>query len=116
MSTHLIVKCQFEGWHSWPEAPNDCAYLRNIHRHMFHVELTTKAVSNLNREIEFIGLKHKVQEWCVARFGGLGYGKFSSNLSCEHMAQLILREFDASQVEVFEDGENGAVAFVEDYK
>ena len=40
MSLNLVrrwirVRTTFEGFHCWPSAPNEVAFLRNVHRHLF---------------------------------------------------------------------------------
>jgi hypothetical protein len=61
-------------------------------------------VASLDREVEFIDLKERVE--AVTKV-------FSDNpgpLSCEQLAESLMRCFGFSKVEVLEDGENGAVA------
>ena len=33
----VVVKTEFEGFHSWEDAPDEVSFLRNLHRHIFHV-------------------------------------------------------------------------------
>lgn len=102
----VFVTTQFEGYHRWKDAPDKEAFLRDWHRHIFHVTMTME-VSHGNREIEFFDLKDKlntfVLPWLGRRF----------EWSCEQLAEQILNNFDAYMVEVSEDGENGATVVKE---
>lgn len=115
METKVSVWCttQFEGWHRWMDAPHEFAYLRCSHRHMFHVKVQV-TVQELDRQIEFIDLKHKVEELLgLSLFGNTSQSKPAYH-SCEMMAkelgqalQLALNT-ELITVTVSEDGENGA--------
>lgn len=100
----VVAQTRFEGFHSWPDAPEEVEFLRNRHRHEFHVR-AEKIVSHDNREVEFILLKQEIdatieegQEICAAE-----------HWSCEQWAKHLLDTLKLDKVEVFEDGENGAV-------
>ncbi|CAB4149958.1 hypothetical protein UFOVP558_53 [uncultured Caudovirales phage] len=104
----IEVRFQFEGIHHWPEAPREVDFLRDKHRHIFHVRARMN-VSHDDRELEFILVQHKLKA-LVSCFGyDLG------RLSCEQIAYEILKycvqDLGRSEieVEVSEDGENGAV-------
>ena len=106
-STHVIVRGQFEGFHCYPEAPEQVAYLRNLHRHVFHYEVEMEVFHD-DREVEFIILKHQVDEFIKEAL-------WPERRSCEQMAYEIgqyiqtLYGFDRFlSVSVFEDNENGA--------
>lgn len=100
--TVVWVTTQFEGIHCWPEAPEEVRYLKHPHRHIFHVKIGV-TVSHANREIEFILLKKRVNEY-ITQMNLAG----PHTLSCEMMATMLFQEFQADFVEVSEDGENGA--------
>lgn len=104
MSTRIFVTLQFEGFHRWKDAPEEHAYLRDYHRHMFHVRVELP-VEHSNRDTEFIAFKRKVEGW-LQIFSGWDR-RFE--YSCEQLAEKILRQFGASVVTVSEDGENGAI-------
>jgi hypothetical protein len=101
MAMHIVVKFAFEGIHSWPSAPDEVSFLRNLHRHIFHVE-AVKYVSHADREIEIIMLKREMQEVAQRRFRG------PHMMSCEMMAMDLAKTFDLIRCTVLEDGENGA--------
>lgn len=99
----IWVTTQFEGFHQWEGAPVEHKYLRNTHRHLFHVKVW-KDVEGSDREVEFIEFQRRVSTYCRQLFGG---GKVLA-ASCEQMAALIGSHFGAYRVDVSEDGENGA--------
>ena len=97
----LTVFCRtsFEGFHSWPAAPGQVSYLRARHRHVFHVRVDVPVMHG-DRDVEFITLKHRVDEWIRTEAG--------ASRSCEQWAEAIGKAFNAVAVEVSEDNENGA--------
>ncbi len=103
MKTIVWVGTMFEGFHRWVDAPDDVAFLRDYHRHIFEVRLGI-AVTDTNREVEFFQLKRKVDGFILDNYEGR-YFEFS----CEQIAEVLLNEFKADFVEVSEDGENGAI-------
>jgi flagellar biosynthesis component FlhA len=102
MKTYVWITTSFEGWHHWENAPDTVPYLRDNHRHIFHVKLW-KEVQEQDREIEFITFKHNVESYIEQKYEG-----HSFHYSCEMIATDLLNHFQASIVEVSEDGENGA--------
>ena len=104
--TYVFITTSFEGFHCWPDAPDEVAFLRDRHRHIFHVRLEAE-VGHDDRDIEFILLKRAVDEE-IKRVLSSNDPKRRS-WSCESWARHLLEEFDATFVEVSEDGENGAI-------
>lgn len=103
MKTKFVwIQTTFEGFHRWIGAPAAVAFLRGFHRHIFKVKLGME-VTHDNREIEFFQLKGEVDKFINKFYQGK---RFES--SCEEIAGHFLNQFDASFVEVSEDGENGA--------
>ena len=106
----MMVFCRFqkEKLHRWPGAVEhkEVSYLANLHRHMFHFQVKLE-VSHDDREIEFIMLKHEMEKLVD------GWGEEVG--SCEMMASSIARYLRERypgrqfEIEVSEDGENGAV-------
>lgn len=103
----------FEGWHCWGDAPDQYAYLRDSHRHLFHFRAEVQ-VSSDDRQIEFIELKHRVEQ--VILDGRIVSRDFTmpTEHSCEAMARFVLGYLvglyptQFVEVTVSEDGENGA--------
>jgi len=110
MKRFVVIQFEIEGVHHWPDCPHeDVAYLRDKHRHVFHVRTAT-AVGHGDREIEIIRHKRAMMRWLVKAFprykgGCLDFGKFS----CEMIAEAIINEFGCDWCRVLEDGENGAL-------
>lgn len=112
IDTFIKVQFQFEGFHCWPGAPKEVAFLCNMHRHMFHVSATIE-VFDEDRELEFVLVKRYLER--EVRHA-VNYEVWPQSASCEMMATSIarmIRERYGSnrfvQVEVSEDGENGAI-------
>lgn len=101
------VTVKMEGYHRWPNAPEEVAFLRNEHRHVF--EITVHIDIETARQAEFFmvqrQLKLFVEHNCLIHRG--------STLSCEEIAEYILTNFsisyDVRLVKVSEDGENYAI-------
>ena len=105
------VRTQFEGFHCWEDAPEQTKYLKNRHRHIFHVKVWV-SVNNINREIEFITLKNQVNE-IIGRIKATNSDH--ETYSCEMWAQKTKNHLslfyskNRIMVSVSEDGENGAM-------
>lgn len=102
--TSIYVRTSFVAFHNWEGAPRSVAFLRNKHRHVFHVTVE-KEVSHQDREIEFFTYKAAIDKWIDKNWANY----FWENKSCEMFAQELLERFDADRVIVSEDGENGAI-------
>lgn len=100
--TSVWVTTQFIGFHRWKDAPDEVKFLRDWHRHVFHVKLGVPVDHN-NRDIEFILLKDKLSYFISANFAK------QFEYSCEQIAEMIVTKFNGSFCEVSEDGENGAL-------
>jgi hypothetical protein len=74
---------------------------------MFHVE-AKKEVSHTNRDVEFIGLRRQMEEWCRDALTRENLSRKTYTHSCEQIAQDLLMLFELSSCKVFEDNENGA--------
>lgn len=118
----VIVKTQFEGIHCYPEAPEEVAFLRTPHRHIFHVEAEIETFHD-DRELEFILVKREIDMIIIRNYSARAIG----TTSCEQIATLIQKELKKQypyreridkrdnliherkiNVKVFEDNENGA--------
>lgn len=108
-STLTVVYCTvlFEGIHCWPECPfEEVKYLRDPHRHIFHIK-SHKQVFHDDRDIEFIMLKHQVENYLHHKFP---HGQMGAT-SCEMLCRELMFEFNLVEVSVSEDGENGAIVY-----
>ncbi len=117
MNRQIYIQTQFVGYHRWDDAPEEVAFLRNIHRHIFHVKVSVPVKHN-NRDIEFFMLKQLIDDFienhivhpALAGDGNMG--------SCEMIGEQIaiythkhyqFKYNDIVSVEVSEDSENGAI-------
>lgn len=106
MPTNSIwIRFAFEGFHRWKDAPDEVAFLRDRHRHLFHVRVEW-SVTHADRDREFF-IEQRAARAAVA---ALQAAPGCEEWSCEHWAARILEATGASRVEVSEDGENGATA------
>jgi hypothetical protein len=107
--TRIWVTTSFQAIHSWRDCDIEkVAFLRNKHRHLFRVKVTCRVYHN-DRDVEFFVLQDQVDMICAA-----WHKKDIGSQSCEMMAHdlmLSLRDqkYDVEEVEVSEDGENGAI-------
>lgn len=110
---YIFIKTQFEKLHKWENAPKSEAFLRNLHRHIFHVKVTI-SVEDDDREIEYFALKKKVDQIIKNHITGTT-DTHKETMSCEQIAEIILDvlelEYDNNeiQVEISEDNENGSI-------
>lgn len=98
------------GFHCYPDAPDEVAYLRDRHRHVFKFKVEIEVFHD-ERDIEF----HMFQSWCLAQYADSIPGRLEADgKSCETLAYELglriqlahpTREFT---VEVSEDGECGS--------
>lgn len=113
LATFLDVRHQFQGYHMWPDAPDEVAFLRSLHRHVFHVRLRLKV--SADREEEFFLVQRKMIECSVLK--ALPQLEKTPELSCESIAEIYFnffydRKYVVEEVEVTEDNENGAIVRV----
>jgi hypothetical protein len=100
----IFITTRFEGFHSWPNAPSEVAFLRDPHRHIFHVRCW-REVTHDDRDVEFILWKREIEK----QIGLLADANDTKHWSCERWARAIGERCGAHSVEVSEDGENGAL-------
>jgi hypothetical protein len=101
------VRFRKEGYHSWPAAPNEVAFLASLHRHMFHFQVDVQQFGD-DRDLEFFILSRKIQTWFDAQ-------SWEGRTSCEMFCFAIKRWLETEypermvRVSVYEDGENGSI-------
>ena len=117
-TTKVWVTTSFVGFHCWPAAPKEVAYLRNLHRHLFGVKVTIN-VNHQDRDIEYHMLKAEVEKLVTELKQRL---EVSPHFSCERMADYLataLASFkyygkeSTIEVEVDEDGECGSIVLID---
>ncbi|MBQ0154167.1 MAG: hypothetical protein KBS70_05220 [Bacteroidales bacterium] len=98
---------QIEGFHKWENAPKECAYLRNRHRHLFVIRCSFD-VQDEDREIEINMRQNEIESFLRLQFGipmELG------GRSCEHLAHLLMERYsNLCKVTVLEDNYGGATS------
>jgi len=106
MQTQVIVTHRIAGFHFWPDAPDEVAYLKSLHRHLFMFVVAWK-VGHDDRDVEF----HTAQKWIREAYDE---PKNFGAMSCEMISKdLWSKLVDAGHaapawVEVWEDEECGA--------
>lgn len=109
-ATYISVYFQFEGFHKWSNAPDEVGFLRDLHRHIFHVKSTIQ-VSHSDRDLEFILVKRWLESEVSKMKTVLGEGA-SCEMMCRYFIDVITDRHPSTpyvMVEVSEDGENGGI-------
>lgn len=113
-TTSIIVRAQASGFHCYENAPDEVAFLREVHRHVFHVEAELEVYHD-DRELEFFLVQRELKRLLEEALGSLPLHA----RSCERIARTIQqrlfrlystqgKETRAVAVYVSEDNENGA--------
>lgn len=105
-SVEVWATWTYHGFHQWPDATGERAYLAHRHRHLFYGTASV-AVAHDDREVEF----HDLQAVCEAATRQFTEAGASS---CEMMAAAVIDAISAEwpgrnvSVTISEDGECGA--------
>jgi len=115
MKTHIWVTHKVPGFHQWMGAPASVSFLKDAHRHEFHIRMTVN-VNHQDREVEFFTLQSELRIHLNSTYPKNEHGYNFYNRSCEMIASDILSEFKERGynivcVEVSEDNENGAIVY-----
>jgi|LGVF01.2.fsa_nt_gb hypothetical protein len=106
----IKVRTTFIAAHCWPDAPDEVAFLRNQHRHIFNV-IAIIPVGHNDRELEYFMVLHNIDD-AISRIIS---PEWKGTESCEMIAEMIatrlsiIYDRDNITVEVNEDGENGSI-------
>lgn len=102
----IWVTFRHEGVHSYPDAPDPVAYLRNAHRHVFHFKVSIEVEHN-ERDLEF----HMFKQELLALYGDgvIDHNNRSCETIAEELGVEIRKRYQGRdlRIEVSEDGENG---------
>ncbi len=106
-SRTIFVTFQREGIHHYPDAPAGVEFLIHPHRHIFHFRVTLDVFHN-DRDVEFILFKRELES--LYGEGTLQMSYKSCEMLAEDLIEYISKTYPRRniQVEVSEDGENGA--------
>lgn len=104
-NSFIFITTSFEGFHSYPEAPEEVSFLKDRHRHMFHVKIWIEVFHD-NRDIEFILFKRYIDVLLMSS----DLNDKSCEMICDHLAREIKAMYPNREIkiEVSEDNENGA--------
>ena len=101
----IFITTEFEGFHKYPNAPEEVSFLRDFHRHIFKVKVSIEVFHN-ERDIEFILFKRYINSL-------ISNGDMNC-LSCEAISDILFEKINEKYpnrkitIEVSEDGENGS--------
>lgn len=105
MKREVITYNEIQGFHCWPDARRNVAYLASQHRHIFVIRCRAE-VSHNEREIEINTEQDRIEESLKEAFGTPC--RFH-DMSCESIAEWLLNSLpELNYVEVLEDGYGGA--------
>lgn len=107
MNIYVKTYNEIKGLHCWKDAPQPVAFLRYPHLHVFHI-ITEFEVRDEDREIEILMKEKEIEDYLIKKYYKNGFCDFGG-MSCEMIANEILRQFRANYCEVLEDGKGGAV-------
>jgi len=107
MKSTVIIQFEIEGFHHYPNAPQEVNFLSHNHRHTFIVK-AGYLVEDLNREKEIFIERDYIKEYLTECFGSpCQFGA----MSCEMIAAEIL-EYASEEgmiwCEVWEENTGGA--------
>lgn len=111
MTNYIYITTQFEGFHRYPDAPDEVAFLRERHRHIFHIKFFIE-VEHDDRSIEFFMFKKQVET--------LIENSELDNSSCEVIANYLHSKIKLvypgrkMKIDVSEDLENGCLTEYEE--
>lgn len=109
MKKLIVIKTDFPATHHWPDCDiPEVNFLRHPHRHLFYVVMKFRVDHN-DRDIEFIRQKKEIEFFCEREYKDTFIGK----MSCEDIAEELMKTFEADFVSVFEDNENGAEIYAD---
>jgi hypothetical protein len=106
MTTTVIATHRVKGFHYWPNAPDEVAYLRALHRHEFMFIVGWK-VGHDDRQVEY----HTAQAWMKSFFvEPQNFGARSCETLCKDMfvSLELAGHPKPSFIECWEDEENGS--------
>lgn len=113
----IQVRTSFVGVHQWLNAPEEVAFLRNLHRHVFKVSVCCQ-VNHSDRELEFFMVRQTIDTWMRSTYPSYHNNmpdiKFLGTYSCEQIASdlqaVLFQKYNRPfSVIVREDDENAGI-------
>lgn len=111
--TYIESKIVIEGFHFWKNAPEEVAFLKDNHRHLFVIR-ARKEVFHDDRDVEFILFGRKIKQYLIDKYGDIAHCCQFGGMSCEMIAKELISQFELNYCSVFEDDENGAIVTQEE--
>jgi len=105
LNNFVWITTSFEGFHKYPDAPEEVSFLKERHRHIFKLKIWIEVFHN-DRDIEFILFKRFIDSLIVEN--EMDYK--SCEMISDDLANWINEKFPKRtiKIEVSEDGENGS--------
>jgi len=105
VNNYIWITTQFAGVHSYIDAPEEVAFLRNEHRHIFHARVYIEIFHD-DRDIEFILFKRFVESLIIKS----DFDYMSCEMISDELALKIKEKYTDRRIiiEISEDGENGS--------
>lgn len=107
LTRYITVRGQYVGFHKYENAPDEVAFLKHRHRHLFKWEVIIQVFHD-DRELEFFMVKDLIENE-ILRFTLLKDNLGSCEMQAERMLMGLLQEYGTLryyQITVSEDGEN----------
>jgi len=106
MTNYIWITTQFEGFHRYPDAPDEVAFLRDLHRHIFHIKVYIEVFHN-ERDIEFILFKKLIEN--EVKINSNHFNHMSCEMIADDLSMFIKLKYPSRKlkIEVSEDKENG---------
>lgn len=103
--SYIWITTSFEGYHSYKDAPDEVSFLKNKHRHIFHIKVWIEIFHN-DRDIEFILFKRFVDNFIKDN----DFNNHSCEMISDDLYKYIIAKYSNRQIqiEVSEDNENGS--------
>lgn len=116
-TAYAKVQTTFTATHRWEDAPESVEFLQDAHRHEFHVKALIEQFHD-DRDVEYIQVKRKIDSYLEKEYDQQDLDEMSCEMIANDIISFIKMEIEDSinrfvQVEVLEDGENGAVVLNE---
>jgi hypothetical protein len=105
VKSFIWITHSFEGFHCYPNAPDEVSYLREKHRHIFHLKVWIEVFHD-DRDVEFHMFKNFIKS--IITENDFDYK------SCEMISDILFDVINANypkrdiKIEVSEDGECGS--------
>lgn len=106
----IWITFQREGIHQYPNAPDEVAFLKHPHRHIFHFKVEMEVYHD-DRDVEFIMLKRELEN--LYSTNTLKLFNMSCEMICDEIANYLKPRYLNRDlvITVSEDGENGSTCY-----